>query len=55
MYWQKRFERINPDQEIETRIMEIREKHKDFGYRRIYGELRKQDMLVNKKIGRAHV
>lgn len=49
MYWQKRFERINPDQEIETRIMEIREKHKDFGYRRIYGELRKQGMLVNKK------
>ena len=49
MYWQKRFERENPDLELETLILEIRKQHKDFGYRRIYGELRKREMLVNKK------
>lgn len=49
MYWQKRFKRINPDQEIENTIMEIRQKHKDFGYRRIHAMLRKQGILINKK------
>ena len=49
MYWQKRFKRINPDQEIENTIMEIRQKHKDFGYRRIHAKLRKQGILINKK------
>ncbi len=49
MYWQKRFERENPDQEIESIILELRKKHKDFGYRRIYGVLRKQGMIINKK------
>lgn len=49
MYWQKRFDRENPDQELETIILEIRKKNKDFGYRRIYGELRKRGIIVNKK------
>jgi len=49
MYWQKRFDRENPDQEIEKLILDIRQKHKDFGYRRIMGELRKNGMTVNKK------
>lgn len=49
MYWQKRFDRENPDQELEQLILEIRKNHKDFGYRRIYGELRKRGMIVNKK------
>lgn len=53
MYWQKRFERENPDAELEGIIMEIRKDNKDFGYRRIYGELRKQGMIVNiKKVQR---
>ena len=42
MYWQKRFDRGNPDQEIEEKILRIREEHKDYGYRRIFGELRNQ-------------
>ena len=29
MYWQKRFDRGNPDREIEKKILEIREEHKD--------------------------
>lgn len=49
MYWQKRFDRENPDKEIERKILEIRSEHKDFGYRRIHGELRKQGFKINKK------
>lgn len=49
MYWQKRFERENPNKELEQKILEIRKEHKDFGYRRIYGELRKEGVIVNKK------
>ena len=49
MYWQKRFNRENPDQEIEEKILEIRKEHKDYGYRRIFGELRNQGYSINKK------
>ncbi len=49
MYWQKRFERENPSQKLEQTILELRKEHKDFGYRRIHGELRKQGMIINKK------
>lgn len=49
MYWQKRFDRENPDKELEEKILEIRKEHKDFGYRRIYGELIKQGIKINKK------
>lgn len=49
MYWQKRFDRDNPDQEIEEKILEIRKKNKDYGYRRMSGELRNQGYCVNKK------
>lgn len=49
MYWQKRFDRENPDQELENKILEIREKNKDYGYRRMTGELKNQGYAVNKK------
>ena len=49
MYWQKHFDRKNPDQEIEEKILEIRKEHKDYGYRRILGELRNQGYSINKK------
>ena len=49
MYWQKRFNRENPDKEIEDKILDIRKAHKDYGYRRIHAELRSQGMLINKK------
>lgn len=38
MYWQKRFDRVNPDQEVEDKIQEIRSQHKDYGYRRMTGD-----------------
>lgn len=49
MYWQKRFGRVNPNQELEEKIIEIRREHKDFGYRRIWGLLRNQGFNINKK------
>ena len=49
MYWQKRFERENPDKELEEKLLEIRKNHKDYGYRRMTGELRNQGLCANKK------
>lgn len=49
MYWQKRFNRENPDKEIEEKILEIRHTHKDYGYRRMFGELRNRGYFINKK------
>ena len=39
----------DPDAELLQKIKEIREEHKDYGYRRLWGELRKQGIKVNKK------
>ena len=49
MYWQKRLDRENPNKEVEDKILEIHENHKDFGYRRIFCKLRKESFLINKK------
>lgn len=49
MYWQKRFDRANPDAELESKMLEIRMEHKDYGYRRMSAELRNQGYPVNKK------
>ena len=49
MYWQKRFDRENPDAELEERILNIRKENKDYGYRRIHKELVNQGLKVNKK------
>ena len=49
MYWQKRFDRENPDKEIEEKVLGIRETQKDYGYRRVVGELKNQGYCVNKK------
>ena len=49
MYWQKRFDRENPDKEIDEKILQIRETHKNYGYRRVAGELQNQGYCVNKK------
>lgn len=49
MYWQKRFNRIDPNQEQEKKIKQIHAEHKDYGYRRITAYLRNQGMKINKK------
>ena len=49
MYWQKRFDRVDPNKELEDRILAIHMEHKDFGYRRMQAVLRKEGIHVNKK------
>lgn len=49
MYWQKRFDREDPDKDIKDTILEIRKENKDFGHRRIYGMLRKLGIIINKR------
>lgn len=49
MYWQKRFDRVNPDEKIEGKMLEIRENHPNKGYRGIYNELRSEGVIINKK------
>ncbi len=42
MYWQKRFDRENPNQQLEEEMKRIREEHPNYGYRRIHAVLIKQ-------------
>ena len=49
MYWQKRFDRENPDRELKEKILEIRKMHKDYGYRRMFGELQIKAALLTKR------
>ncbi|MDW5523150.1 IS3 family transposase [Carnobacterium maltaromaticum] len=49
MYWQQRFNRKNPDKQIEEEMIKIHQEHKDYGYRRMNQELRHRGILVNKK------
>lgn len=50
MYWQKQFDKKNPNEDIEKQIKEIAEKHNgNYGYRRIDLELRKRGYVVNHK------
>ena len=49
MYWQKRFDRSNPNEKEEKLILEIRPTNKDYGYRRICGELHNHGFIINKK------
>lgn len=49
MYWQKRFDRENPNKDLEEKILEIHKQNKDYGYRRMFGELRNQGYTINKK------
>jgi len=50
MYWQKRLNEADPDEEIQKEISEISKEHKgNYGYRRITLELRKRGFIVNHK------
>ena len=49
MYWQKRFDRENPDKYLKDKIIKIHIENKDYGYRRVYRELRNRKIFVNKK------
>ena len=49
MYWQKRFDRIDSNKELEEMIIAIHNEHKGFGYRRMQAILRKKGISINKK------
>src|SRR5699024_7096453 len=50
MYWQKRLNEADPDEEIQKEISGISKEHKgNYGYRRITLELRKRGFIVNHK------
>ena len=50
MYWQKRFERLNPDKNLEEEIKSIFIEHKEsYGYRRITVELKNRGYHINHK------
>ena len=49
MYWQRRFALPSPDADIEAKIVAIRKSDKDFGYRRIWGKLHEEGLLINRK------
>ena len=49
MYWQKRFDRENPDKQLEDEITKIHIENKDYGYRRVYRNYETERFFVNKK------
>ena len=49
MYWQNKWSKPDKDRPLKDNILSIRKEHKDYGYRRIYRELRKKDIKINKK------
>ncbi len=50
MYWQKRFDREDPNANLEKLIKEIFEENKgNYGYRRIQLALKERGMKVNQK------
>lgn len=50
MYWQKRFDSQNPNEEIEHKIKTIFQDHKGkYGYRRITATLRNFGIVINQK------
>ena len=49
MYWQKQFDKENPNQPLEDEMKGIRVKHPNYGYRRIHALLIKQGYTHNIK------
>lgn len=49
MYWQKKWKQPDKDQKVKEEMLAIRKENPDYGYRRIYGELRNRNYLINRK------
>ena len=49
MYWQKKFTQPEVPDEREQIILAIREEHKDYGYRRLWAQLRNLGHKINRK------
>ena len=49
MYWQKQFAQPEVPDEREQIILAIREEHKDYGYRRLWAQMRNLGHTINRK------
>lgn len=49
MYWQAKWEKPDPDQRLKEEILAIRQKHLNYGYRRIHATLVKDGLKINRK------
>lgn len=49
MYWQKKFTQPEVPDEREQIILAIREEHKDYGYRRLWAQMRNLGHKINRK------
>ena len=49
MYWQKKFARPEVPDEREQLILAIRSEHKDYGYRRLWAQMRNLGHTINRK------
>ena len=49
MYWQKRFDRNDPDLKIKEALLRIRKQHENYGYRVMREKLKNEGFIVNKK------
>ena len=49
MYWQKKFTQPEVPDEREQIILSIREEHKDYGYRRLWAQMRNLGHKINRK------
>ena len=49
MYWQAKWAKPDPDQMLKSAMLDIREEHPNYGYRRIHAALLRNDWKVNRK------
>ena len=49
MYWQKRLDRPNKDEQIEKKILEIKKDNPNYGYRRMTAMLKRLGFVINNK------
>ncbi|WP_306489119.1 IS3 family transposase [Anaerococcus octavius] len=49
MYWQKRLDRPNKDEQIEKKILEIKKDNPNYRYRRMTAMLKRLGFVINKK------
>lgn len=49
MYWQAKWDQPDPDKDLKDAMLDIRREHKNYGYRRVHAELKRNCFEVNRK------
>lgn len=49
MYWQAKWEKPDSGQKLKDEILAIRQRHPNYGYRRIHATLIKRGLKINRK------